>query len=67
MIFIIHADENVLAELFANVAKVPSRFSDLCLQAFTARQELIDYFKEFAGQMVIFITISVTHLLKCFY
>lgn len=54
-----HADENVLAELFVNVTKVPSRFSDLCLQAFTARQELIDCVKEFAEQMVMFITISV--------
>ncbi|XP_026326410.1 cingulin-like [Hyposmocoma kahamanoa] len=44
-------DENVLAELFASVTKIPSRFSDLCLQAFTARQELIDCVKEFAGQM----------------
>lgn len=54
-----HADENVLAELFANITEVPSRFSNLCLQAFTARQELIDCVKEFAGQMVIIFTTSV--------
>lgn len=48
-----YADENVLAELYDNVTKVPSQFSDLCLHAFTARQELIDCVKEFAGQMVL--------------
>lgn len=47
------ADENVIAELDSNVTKVPSRFADLCLQAFTARQELIDWVKEIAGQMVL--------------
>ncbi|KAL0883793.1 hypothetical protein ABMA27_015885 [Loxostege sticticalis] len=38
-------DECALAEMDAKVVTVPSRFADLCLQAFTARQELIDWVK----------------------
>lgn len=38
-------DECALSELDANVLGVPDRFADLCLQAFTARQELIDWVK----------------------
>ncbi|XP_049865476.1 uncharacterized protein LOC126366410 [Pectinophora gossypiella] len=44
-------DENSLAELGAKVSKVPSKFADLCIQAFTARQELIDWVKELVGEM----------------
>ncbi|XP_026746875.1 trichohyalin-like isoform X3 [Trichoplusia ni] len=39
-------DECTLAELDTKVANVPTRFADLCLQAFTARQEIIDWVKE---------------------
>ncbi|XP_022829661.1 myosin heavy chain, striated muscle-like isoform X2 [Spodoptera litura] len=39
-------DECALAELDSNVTNVPTCFADLCLQAFTARQEIIDWVKE---------------------
>ncbi|XP_021199652.3 trichohyalin isoform X3 [Helicoverpa armigera] len=39
-------DECALAELDSKVANVPTCFADLCLQAFTARQEIIDWVKE---------------------
>ncbi|XP_031763483.2 uncharacterized protein LOC113523483 isoform X2 [Galleria mellonella] len=39
-------DECALAELDAKASNVPAKFADLCLQAFTARQELIDWVKE---------------------
>ncbi|XP_035431480.2 ribosome-binding protein 1 isoform X3 [Spodoptera frugiperda] len=39
-------DECALAELDSNVTNVPTYFADLCLQAFTARQEIIDWVKE---------------------
>ncbi|XP_063823515.1 myosin-3-like isoform X2 [Ostrinia nubilalis] len=42
---IVPFDECALAEVDAKVATVPTRFADLCLQAFTARQELIDWVK----------------------
>ncbi|KAM3968305.1 uncharacterized protein ACR2FA_007674 [Aphomia sociella] len=43
-------DECALAELDAKASDVPARFADLCLQAFTARQELIDWVKELIEQ-----------------
>ncbi|KAJ8724930.1 hypothetical protein PYW07_015888 [Mythimna separata] len=39
-------DESVLTELDSKVSSVPTCFADLCLQAFTARQEIIDWVKE---------------------
>ncbi|XP_045459861.1 paramyosin-like [Melitaea cinxia] len=38
-------DECALAEVDSKVIKIPACFADLCLQAFTARQELIDWIK----------------------
>ncbi|XP_059060207.1 centromere-associated protein E-like [Achroia grisella] len=43
---IVPIDECALAELDAKASNVPTKFADLCLQAFTARQELIDWVKE---------------------
>ncbi|XP_075972771.1 uncharacterized protein LOC142974369 isoform X2 [Anticarsia gemmatalis] len=39
-------DECAFADLDENVLHVPAHFADLCLQAFTARQEIIDWVKE---------------------
>ncbi|KAI8436122.1 hypothetical protein MSG28_004223 [Choristoneura fumiferana] len=39
-------DECTLEELDAKVLDIPAQFADLCLQAFSARQELIDWVKE---------------------
>ncbi|KAJ8726905.1 hypothetical protein PYW08_015302 [Mythimna loreyi] len=39
-------DEGILTELDTKVSSVPTCFADLCLQAFTARQEIIDWVKE---------------------
>lgn len=38
-------DESALEEVDSKVLKIPACFADLCLQAFTARQELIDWIK----------------------
>lgn len=38
-------DECALEEVDSKVLKIPACFADLCLQAFTARQELIDWIK----------------------
>ncbi|KAI5641950.1 MAR-binding filament-like protein 1 [Phthorimaea operculella] len=38
-------DEDALCALDAQVSSIPSKFAELCLQAFTARQELIDWIK----------------------
>ncbi|KAF9408804.1 hypothetical protein HW555_011646 [Spodoptera exigua] len=43
---ILPIDECTLAELDSKVTNVPACFADLCLQAFTARQEIIDWVKE---------------------
>lgn len=48
----LYADECTLAELDTKVANVPTRFADLCLQAFTARQEIIDWVKELIERSV---------------
>lgn len=45
-------DDTALIEIDTKVGKVPSCFADLCLQAFTARQEIIDWVKELISQMV---------------
>ncbi|XP_053599581.1 golgin subfamily A member 4-like isoform X2 [Plodia interpunctella] len=39
-------DEVALEDLENKVLKVPAQLSDLCLQSFTARQELIDWVKD---------------------
>ncbi|CAH2091841.1 unnamed protein product [Euphydryas editha] len=39
-------DECVLAEVDSKVLKIPACFADLCLQVFTARQEIIDWIKD---------------------
>ncbi|XP_060800647.1 cingulin isoform X2 [Amyelois transitella] len=39
-------DETSLEDLEVKVSKVPAQLADLCLQSFTARQELIDWVKE---------------------
>ncbi|CAH0397289.1 unnamed protein product [Chilo suppressalis] len=39
-------DEGTFAEVDAKLTKVPVRFAELCLQAFTARQEIIDWVKD---------------------
>ncbi|CAB3225012.1 unnamed protein product [Arctia plantaginis] len=43
-------DECTLVDINAKVLSVPAHFADLCLQAFTARQEIIDWVKELIGQ-----------------
>lgn len=48
----IFTDECALAEIDSKVANVPTRFADLCLQAFTARQEIIDWVKELIERSV---------------
>ncbi|KAG6453818.1 hypothetical protein O3G_MSEX008339 [Manduca sexta] len=42
-------DERALAELDVNMENLPARFADLCLQAFAARQEIIEWAKELIG------------------
>ncbi|XP_032512145.2 trichohyalin-like isoform X2 [Danaus plexippus] len=39
-------DENALGEVETKVLNIPGYFAELCLQAFTARQELIDWIKD---------------------
>ncbi|XP_045763782.1 myosin-9-like isoform X2 [Maniola jurtina] len=39
-------DERALADVESKTLNIPGCFADLCLQAFTARQELIDWVKE---------------------
>ncbi|XP_046978841.1 centriolin-like isoform X2 [Vanessa cardui] len=39
-------DECTLAEVYSKVVKIPACFAELCLQAFSARQELIDWIKK---------------------
>ncbi|KAJ2950728.1 hypothetical protein O0L34_g8989 [Tuta absoluta] len=38
-------DEDALSALDTQVSSIPSKFAELCLQAFTTRQELIDWIK----------------------
>ncbi|CAG5009636.1 unnamed protein product [Parnassius apollo] len=39
-------DENILSEWDAKVSNLSENYADLCLQAFTARQEIIDWVKD---------------------
>ncbi|CAG9563575.1 unnamed protein product [Danaus chrysippus] len=39
-------DEHALGEVETKVLNIPGYFAELCLQAFTARQELIDWIKD---------------------
>ncbi|XP_047545631.1 myosin heavy chain, muscle-like isoform X2 [Vanessa atalanta] len=39
-------DECALTEVYSKVVKIPACFAELCLQAFSARQELIDWIKK---------------------
>ncbi|XP_038213298.1 cingulin-like [Zerene cesonia] len=40
-------DEETLADVETRALNIPACFADLCLKAFTARQELIDWMKEY--------------------
>ncbi|XP_045492270.1 myosin-9-like isoform X2 [Colias croceus] len=40
-------DEETLADVESKAVNIPACFADLCLKAFTARQELIDWMKEY--------------------
>lgn len=43
---ILISDDSSLLNLDQQVSELPSRFADLCLKAFTARQEVIDWVKD---------------------
>ncbi|VVD03435.1 unnamed protein product [Leptidea sinapis] len=45
-----HIDESRLEEMHNKALSIPAHFADLCLQAFTARQELIDWLKEYVAK-----------------
>ncbi|GBP17090.1 hypothetical protein EVAR_8153_1 [Eumeta japonica] len=39
-------DENIVKDVSARITEIPASFADLCLRAFTARQDIIDWVKE---------------------
>ncbi|XP_050362802.1 myosin-9-like isoform X2 [Nymphalis io] len=43
-------DESALAEVYTKVVKIPACFAELCLQAFSGRQEIIDWIKTLIKQ-----------------
>lgn len=60
VIQILLSDDEFLSEWDRKVLNLPGNFADLCLQAFTARQEVIDWVKEIIANVSILNVLNLT-------